>query len=139
MSGFRTAFSVLTSGIKTNILFFTKGKPTKEVWYFEHPYPPGVKSYNKTKPIRIEEFDLEKAWWNNREENEYAWRVSADDLFANGLNLDQKNPNKKDEAHRDPTELLGEYQNLLAEIDTTRDALKSELMNALQKSEKAGM
>lgn len=49
------------TGIKTNILFFTKGKPTKEVWYFEHPYPPSVKSYNKTKPIRIEEFDLEKA------------------------------------------------------------------------------
>lgn len=127
------------TGIKTNILFFTKGKPTKEVWYFEHPYPPGVKSYNKTKPIRIEEFDLEKAWWNNREENEYAWRVSADDLFTNGLNLDQKNPNKKDEAHRDPAELLGEYQNLLAEIETTRDALKRELMNALQKSENAGV
>lgn len=51
------------TGIKTNLLFFTKGSPTKEIWYYEHPYPPGAKSYNKTKPIRIEEFDLEKAWW----------------------------------------------------------------------------
>ena len=51
------------TGIKTNLLFFTKGEPTKEIWYYEHPYPPGVKSYNKTKPIRIEEFDAEKKWW----------------------------------------------------------------------------
>ncbi len=56
------------TGIKTNLLFFTKGKPTTDVWYFEHPYPDGVKNYNKTKPINIKEFDLEKAWWHNREE-----------------------------------------------------------------------
>jgi len=51
------------TGIKTNLLFFTKGSPTKEIWYYEHPYPPSAKSYNKTKPIRIDEFDVEKAWW----------------------------------------------------------------------------
>ena len=32
-----------------------KGETTEEVWFYEHPYPPGAKSYNKTKPIRIEE------------------------------------------------------------------------------------
>jgi type I restriction enzyme M protein len=48
------------TGIKTNLLFFTKGKPTQEIWYYEHPYPPGYKSYSKTKPIRIEEFEVEK-------------------------------------------------------------------------------
>jgi type I restriction enzyme M protein len=55
-------FAPYTS-IKTNVLFFTKGTPTKEVWYYEHPYPEGVTSYNKTKPMRIEEFDAEKVWW----------------------------------------------------------------------------
>ncbi|WP_375403992.1 N-6 DNA methylase [uncultured Sphingomonas sp.] len=45
------------TGIKTNILFFTKGRPTKDVWFYEHPYPPGVTSYNKSKPMRVEEFD----------------------------------------------------------------------------------
>ena len=39
-------FNPYTS-IKTNLLFFEKGTPTKDIWYFEHPYPPGVKSYNK--------------------------------------------------------------------------------------------
>src|SRR5260370_29095587 len=63
------------TGIKTNLLFFTKGEKTNEIWYYEHPYPEGVKSYNKTKPIRIEEFEPEKNWWTKREETEFAWRV----------------------------------------------------------------
>lgn len=89
-------FAPYTS-ISTNLLFFEKGEPTKEVWYFEHPYPGGQKSYSKTKPIRIEEFDLEKQWWENREENEYAWKVTIDDIKAKGYNLDSKNPNHVDD------------------------------------------
>jgi len=80
------------TGIRTNLLFFTKGAPTTEVWYYEHPYPPGAKSYNKGKPIRIEEFEAERAWWNNRVENEHAWRVSIDQIKAGNYNLDLKNP-----------------------------------------------
>jgi len=84
------------TGIRTNLLFFTKGEPTKEIWYFEHPYPEGQKSYSKTKPIRIEEFDLEKQWWENRVENEYAWKVSINEIKEKGYNLDFKNPNQKE-------------------------------------------
>ncbi|AJZ59379.1 N-6 DNA Methylase family protein [Paraburkholderia fungorum] len=32
------------TGIKTNLLFLTKGKPTREVWYYEHPYSAGYTS-----------------------------------------------------------------------------------------------
>ncbi|MGH9835610.1 MAG: N-6 DNA methylase, partial [Blastocatellia bacterium] len=63
------------TGIKTNLLFFTKGEPTREIWFYEHPYPPGYKSYSKTKPIRIEEFAPENEWWHNRTESEFAWKV----------------------------------------------------------------
>src|SRR6266567_1130610 len=80
------------TGIRTNLLFFTKGAPTTEVWYYEHPYPTGAKSYNKGKPIRIEEFEPERAWWDNRVENEQAWRVSIADIKASNYNLDLKNP-----------------------------------------------
>jgi type I restriction enzyme M protein len=121
------------TGIKTNLLFFTKGEPTKDVWYYEHPYPAGYKSYSKTKPIRIEEFAPEKAWWENREESEFAWRVSVDDIKASNFNLDIKNPNKVDEEHGDPLELLDKYKVLLAEVAETRDSLKQELMAALEK------
>ena len=85
------------TGIRTNLLFFTKGEPTKEIWYFEHPYPDGQKSYSKTKPIRIEEFDLEKKWWNDRKENEFAWKVSIEEIKARGYNIDIKNPSRKEE------------------------------------------
>lgn len=49
-------FSPYTS-INTNILFFEKGGPTKDVWFFEHPYPVGYKSYSRSKPLTIAEFD----------------------------------------------------------------------------------
>lgn len=78
------------TGIKTNLLFFTKGEPTKDVWFYEHPYPEGCKSYNKTRPIRIEEFDTEKKWWNNRNETEQSWRVPVADIIKGNYNLDIK-------------------------------------------------
>jgi type I restriction enzyme M protein len=80
------------TGIKTNLLFFTKGEPTREVWFFEHPYPDGVKNYNKTKPINIKEFDLEKGWWEKRKENENVWKVSFEEIKKRNFNLDFKNP-----------------------------------------------
>lgn len=119
------------TGIKTNLLFFTKGRPTKEVWYYEHPYPTGYKSYSKTKPMRIAEFGPEKAWWDNREENTHAWRVSSEDIRANGYNLDIKNPHVVEADAGDPDELLAEYQVLLADLAETRNRLRDELSAAL--------
>jgi type I restriction enzyme M protein len=80
------------TNINTNVLFFEKGTPTKDVWYYQHQYPQGVKNYNKTKPINIKEFDAEKEWWNNRVENEFAWKVSMDEIKSRNYNLDIKNP-----------------------------------------------
>jgi len=119
------------TGINTNLLFFEKGQPTKEVWYFEHPYPEGVKSYNKTKPIRIEEFEPEKQWWNNRQENEYAWKVPVEDIVRNNFNLDIKNPHKPEDNHHDPTELLAQYRELQQEIARLQNELKNELRISL--------
>jgi type I restriction enzyme M protein len=71
--------------IKTNLLFFTKGAVTEDgsehfhtdtIWFYEHPYPPGYKSYSKTKPVRFEEFTPEQEWWGN-EANDFADRVET--------------------------------------------------------------
>jgi type I restriction enzyme M protein len=120
------------TGINTNLLFFTKGRPTREVWFYEHPYPPGQKSYSKTRPIRAEEFEAEKAWWGNREENAFAWRVPIEEIRRRGYNLDVKNPNAEGESHGDPEELLLEYRKVLAEVEETREALRRELAGALE-------
>jgi type I restriction enzyme M protein len=124
-------FAPYTS-INTNLLFFTKGRPTSEVWYYEHSYPAGRKSYSKTKPIRLEEFDVEKAWWTARRETTQAWRVPAEEVRQRGYNLDIKNPNTIGDGHRDPDELLAEYEAAMAEVEETREALKAELAAAIE-------
>ena len=109
-------------------MFFTKGKPTKEVWYFEHPYPDGVKMYNKTKPINIKEFDLEKAWWKKREENEYAWKVSVDEIKKRNYNLDIKNPHAAEEQKSySSTELIELLDKSFSHSHKLLQQLKSEL------------
>ncbi|MNF05269.1 hypothetical protein D3C80_2049600 [compost metagenome] len=40
----------------------------------------------------MEEFDLEKNWWNKREENDYAWKVSISDIKKRNYNLDINSP-----------------------------------------------
>ncbi len=123
-------FAPYTS-IKTNLLFFTKGEPTKDIWYYEHPYPESVKSYNKTKPINIKEFKPEKAWWDKREENERAWKVSIDTIKERNFNLDIKNPTTEEDTLGDPVELLASYNKLQGEIAEIRSQLKAELMDCL--------
>lgn len=120
------------TNIKTNLLFFTKGKPTKQVWFYEHPYPPGYKSYSKTKPMRFEEFAPEQKWWNKRKENENAWQISVEDIKARGYNLDFKNPRAVDDGPGDADELLKQYKEVAAEAARARDALREELTAALQ-------
>ena len=83
--------------VATNLLFFEKGKPTKDIWYWEHKLPEGQKSYSKTKTIRVEEFNDLKKWWKKRTESEQAWKVNIKTIEENGYNLDIKNPFKQEE------------------------------------------
>ncbi|MDD2302210.1 MAG: class I SAM-dependent DNA methyltransferase [Eubacteriales bacterium] len=126
------------TGIKTNLLFFTRGRPTEQIWYYEHPYPKGVKSYNKTKPLRFEEFQTEIDWWGSeadgfaaRVETEQAWKVSIDEIKARNYNLDIKNPHVAEQVSHDPDELLETYAKQRQEISALRDQLKAILAEAL--------
>lgn len=85
--------------VATNLLFFTKGAPTKEVWYYEHRLPEGAKAYNKTKPIQAKEFDPIKTWWNDRKESDIAWKVPIQTIIDRNYDLDIKNPTKQEEVH----------------------------------------
>jgi len=104
-------FAPYTS-IPTNILFFDRSGPTREVWYYEQPLPEGRKNYTKTAPIQFEDFAGAISWWDQpgpgskREENERAWRVSASEILASGSNLDRKNPRAKEDITHLPPEQL---------------------------------
>jgi type I restriction enzyme M protein len=121
------------TGIKTNLLFFEKGKPTKETWYFEHPYPPSIKMYNKTKPITTKEFDLEKAWWKKRVENEHAWKVSFEELKKRNYNLDSKNPYATEATHSNTSsELINLLDKSFTQSHDLLTQLKTELKHELE-------
>lgn len=126
-------FAPYTS-IKTNVLFFDKGKPTKAVWYYEHPYPEGYKSYSKTKPMRIEEFAPEKKWWKKRKETEFAWKVPIKEIRERGFNLDIANPNAPTDDHEDPDVLLARFDEERAAAAAIREELRQVLAAALEGS-----
>jgi type I restriction enzyme M protein len=83
--------------VATNLLFFDKGKPTKDIWYYEHRLPEGQKAYNKTRPIQAKEFEPIKKWWNKRKESDIAWKVNIKTIIDRGYDLDIKNPTKPEE------------------------------------------
>jgi len=82
------------TGPKTNLLFFEKGKPTKEIWYYEVQPPEGRKTYTKTRPIKDE--DLEDAFkkWQKREISENSWIVKVEEIIKRDYDLSARNPNR---------------------------------------------
>lgn len=93
------------AGIKTNLLFFTKGKPTETIWYYEHPYPAGYKSYSKTKPITLDEFQAEKEWWGD-ESNGFADRVESELAWKVDFKSRKREAKAKAKPHWDKAETL---------------------------------
>jgi len=98
-------FAPYTS-IPTNILFFDRSGPTRDVWYYEQPLPEGRKNYTKTAPVQFEEFAPLVDWWDKRRKNDRAWKVPAAELLAAGCNLDRKNPSAKEDITHLPPEQL---------------------------------
>lgn len=123
-------FSPYTS-IETNLLFFDNTGPTKEVWYFEHPLPEGYARYSKTRPLRNSEFEIEKQWWNNRVENEHAWKVSVDDIKKRNYNLNIKNPNAKNDEinQKSALEIVKDLKTSQEKVFNIIEELENELLS----------
>ncbi|GAB2698578.1 N-6 DNA methylase [Mucilaginibacter koreensis] len=112
--------------VNTNLIFFERGKPTKEIWYYEHTLPEGQKAYSKTKPIRIEEFEPIKAWWKDRIESEVAWKVNIQTISERKFDLDIKNPNKiVEEVAYDRKAIITKIESNQLKISNILEELKS--------------
>ena len=93
-------FAPYTS-IATNLLFFDKTGPTKEIWFYRMDLPDGFKAFSKTKPVTLKHFEEIISWWNNRveikdekkdESMSETWkskRYSIEKLESINYNLDQ--------------------------------------------------
>ena len=100
------------ASIGTNLLFFEKGEPTKDIWFYEHRVPDGQKAYSMTKPIRVEHLQpcVELVGRGEAQgpqgDARSPGRSSAEEVKARGYNLDFKNPHTVADDHGDPEELL---------------------------------
>lgn len=124
------------ASIGTNLLFFEKGTPTKDIWFYEHRVPEGQKAYSMTRPIRLEHFQGCIDWWGGKErrgrkETPQAWKVSAEEVKARGYNLDIKNPHAVAGDYGDPEALLADLARAEAETAGLRGELKAILTEAL--------
>jgi type I restriction enzyme M protein len=124
------------ASIGTNLLFFEKGAPTKDIWFWEHQVPEGQKAYSMTKPIRLEHLQGCIDWWGGktrkrRADCPFAWKVTAEEVKARGYNLDIKNPHTVADDHGDPEKLLASLTTTEAETARLRDQLKAILAEAL--------
>lgn len=122
--------------IGTNLLFFEKGQPTQDIWFYEHSVPTGQQSYSMTKPMKVEHMQGCVDWWGgaerkNRQETEQAWKVNIEEIKARGHNLDFKNPHIVAENHGDSEQLLIELVASEQKTKAIYDQLKAILGEAL--------
>jgi type I restriction enzyme M protein len=117
------------AGVNTNLLFFEKGEPTQEVWYYQLPLPEGMKQYTKTRGITYEEFEPVKKWWNKRDNGDpNAWKVTIDRIKERNFNLDFKNPNGgEDKKQKDPKEIIKSIEDNEGQIISLITEIKKEL------------
>ena len=106
------------AGVKTVVLFFTKGMPTEKVWYYQID-----KHFTKTNPMTEKDLEEFLALQKTKEESEHSWLLDVSTL-GDDYDLSVKNPNKVEEVdERTPQEIANSIvelnemnQNLLNEI-----------------------
>jgi type I restriction enzyme M protein len=126
--------------IPTNLLFFDRNGPTKEIWYYELPLPEGRKNYTKTKPMQFEEFADCIKWFRKkrRDEDDHAWKVAVDEVLKYNetgdllsVNLDVKNPSSVEALeHLAPDELVTDILKNEQQIIKLMEEIKTELAGA---------
>lgn len=111
------------AGVKTVVLFFQKGEPTKNIWYYQ--LDPG-RNMGKTNPLNdtdMEEFiELHKT----KAESEKSWNLKVSDIDETTFDLSTKNPNTPEEAPlRKPEVILAEMESLDKETKIILNQIKA--------------
>ena len=116
------AGTFLGAGVKTVVLFFQKGEPSKKIWYYQ--LEPGRKM-GKTNPLNdadMQEFVTLQA---SKPETEKSWNLRVADINEESCDLSVKNPNTPEEAPlRSPQEILREMETLDAETNAILNSIK---------------
>ena len=112
----------LGAGVKTVVLFFTKGEATKDIWYYQLD---SGRSLGKTNPLNINDFkeflDIQSA----KSDSDNSWTVKHEDINKDDYDLAVQNPNKVEEVdNRTPQEIIAEIEELDAQAAQALKAIK---------------
>jgi type I restriction enzyme M protein len=111
----------LGAGVKTVVLFFTKGEPTKKIWYYQ--LQPG-RNMGKGNPLNDEDMQEFVSLQKTKAETEKTWSIDIADVQTHNYDLGVKNPNKPEAAAlRTPEEILEEMKAL--------DEESAEILNSI--------
>ena len=117
------------AGVKTVVLFFEKGRPTKKVWFYQLNLDRNLGKTNALSEKDLADFvALQKQWTDTRiaPETENSWAVDIKDIDQSTFDLSVKNPNKKEEAAlRQPQAILEEMKALDEESAEILASIKS--------------
>ena len=130
-----SVFAPYTS-IRTNILFFDNTEPTKETWFYRVDMPEGYKNFSKTKPMKLEHFNEALNWWENREEIEVdgfpkAKKYTVEEIAAKNYNIDLCGFPHEEEVILEPMDLILEYQEKRASLNTEIDHVLEKITSML--------
>ena len=130
-----SVFAPYTS-IRTNILFFDNTEPTKETWFYRVDMPEGYKNFSKTRPMKLEHFNEALNWWENREEIEVdgfpkAKKYTVEEIAAKNYNIDLCGFPHEEEAILEPMDLILEYQERRASLNTEIDHVLEKITSML--------
>lgn len=101
---------VFSAGVKTVVLFFKKGEPTKKIWYYQLNLD---RNLGKTNPLNENDLADFLGCFKSLKETENSWFIDLKDVNHDTLDLSVKNPNKSDEVvYRESAEILKEIAKL---------------------------
>jgi len=110
------------AGVKTVVLFFTKGEPTKKVWFYQLNLD---RNLGKTNPLNEKDLADFIALQKTKAESENSWNVRLSDINQTTFDLSAKNPNTPEEAPlRSPSEILSKMENLDSETNSILQSIK---------------
>lgn len=111
-----------STGVKTVVLFFRKGEPTQDIWYYQ--LNPG-RNLGKTNPLNIHDFDDFLAKYKTRETSENSWTIKLADIDKTTLDLGVKNPHEPEaEELKSPEEILSDIKKIDTEAAEILESIK---------------
>jgi type I restriction enzyme M protein len=111
------------AGVKTVVLFFDKGAPTRKIWYYQ--LDPG-RNLGKTNPLNDDDLTEFVKLQKTFADSPKSWSVDAKSIDKTTLDLSVRNPNGGEEiAHRSPQEIMAEIAALDAESTKVLACIKA--------------